>query len=218
MTEITFTTLMALSFVFVMVRIYVRMYIQTDSHLGIDDYITAFNLLAWSAYSLSVLLSAIPEGLGKDDWDLTTHNVSMLSMHSFIGQIVYSFVNASVKLALLFFYLRIFPETHTRRVILATIAFIMCYALAFAIVGVFLCEPVDYFWRQWVEDSYQGQCVNYLMPSYIYAAFGIALDVFIMAIPLSQLRKLNMGWKKKLSVGMMFSVGILYVKTPTTFS
>lgn len=202
---------MALSFIFVLVRLHVRLFIQTDSHLGIDDWITAFNLLAWSAYSLSVLISAIPEGLGKDDWDLTVHNVSMLSLHSFVGQLAYSIVNASIKLALLFFYLRIFPGRNIRRLLLGTIAVVILYATAFTITGVFLCRPVDYFWRQWTEDSYQGTCINYLLPSYVYAAFGIFLDLFIMAIPLSQLGKLKMGWKKKISVGLMFSVGIMYV-------
>ncbi|KAJ4380940.1 hypothetical protein N0V85_008701 [Neurospora sp. IMI 360204] len=36
----------------------------------------------------------------------------------------------------------------------------------------------------------------------------IVLDLWIMAIPLSQLRKLNMDWKKKLAVGLMLCVGV----------
>lgn len=202
---------MALSFIFVLVRLYVRLFIQTDSRLGVDDWITGFNLLAWSAYSLSVLISAIPEGLGKDDWDLTVHNVSMLSMHSFIGQIMYSIVNASIKLALLFFYLRIFPDKNIRRLLLGTVAVIICYAFAFTMASILLCKPVDYFWRQWTDENYPGTCINYLLPSYVYAGLGIFLDLFIMAIPLSQLKKLKMGWKKKINVGLMFSVGVMYV-------
>lgn len=206
--------MMALSFVLVLIRLYVRLFIQTDSKLGIDDYITIFNLFAWSTYSLSVLISAIPEGLGKDDWELTVHNVVKLSLHSFVAQLVYYTVNSSVKLAFLFFYLRIFPDKNIRRLLLGTIALITCYALTFTITGVFLCQPVDYFWRQWTDDTYEGKCINVLISSYVYSAFGIFLDLVIMAIPLWQLRKLKMGWKKKVSVGMMFSVGSMCVLPP----
>lgn len=209
--QVVFATFMTLSLIFLLIRLYARLFIQSDSRLGIDDWITIFNTMVWTAYSLSVLIVAIPGGLGKDDWKLTTQDVSVLSLHSFIGQVVYYIVNASTKLVLLFFYLRIFPEKNTRRILLGTIVVIVCYAVAFGIAGINLCRPVDYFWRQWTEDSYQGHCSNYLLSSYIYSGLGLFFDVVIMVVPLYELRKLNMSWKRKISVGLMFSVGTVYV-------
>lgn len=47
------------------------------------------------------------------------------------------------------------------------------------------------------------------MDKWTRAAIAIALDVWIMAIPLWQLRKLSMDWKRKLAVGLMLCVGVL---------
>ncbi|GKU15511.1 unnamed protein product, partial [Fusarium langsethiae] len=41
------------------------------------------------------------------------------------------------------------------------------------------------------------------------ASINIALDIWILAIPLSQLKKMNLDWRKKIGVGIMFSVGII---------
>lgn len=38
---------------------------------------------------------------------------------------------------------------------------------------------------------------------------SIALDLWILAIPLWQLRSLKMHWKKKVGVALMFCVGTL---------
>lgn len=135
----------------------------------------------------------------------------MLSLYGWFSQIAYSIANALVKLAFLAFYLRIFPYQSVRRVLLATAAIVVCYAFAFTIAEIFICRPVDYFWRQWTADDYSGKCIDVRVPIWVYSITGIALDLFIMAIPLSQTRKLKMNWKKKLSVGLMFCVGMLYV-------
>jgi hypothetical protein len=41
------------------------------------------------------------------------------------------------------------------------------------------------------------------------AATSIALDIWMIGLPMSQVLKLNLHWKKKVGVGMMFSVGTL---------
>lgn len=39
------------------------------------------------------------------------------------------------------------------------------------------------------------------------SGISIALDVWMLAIPLSQLKALNLDWRKKIGVGIMFCVG-----------
>lgn len=41
------------------------------------------------------------------------------------------------------------------------------------------------------------------------ASISIALDVWMLGIPLLQIRRLKLHWKKKISVAMMFFVGTL---------
>jgi hypothetical protein len=58
-----------------------------------------------------------------------------------------------------------------------------------------------------------------------HAALSIILDVWILGIPLFQLRGLQMHWKRKIGVGLMFCVGtfvtvvsILRLRALITFS
>lgn len=210
-TVVTFSVTLAVSCVFVAVRLYARLFLQSEHTMGADDWAVTTALVLWTACSFTVLLGAIPQGLGKDEWEMTVSNVEMLAFYSWLGQIMYCIANSLVKLGFLFFYLRIFQEKNVRRLLLATVGVVVCYAFAFTIVDIWLCQPISYFWTQWSDSASTGTCVQYMEPVWVFSGIGIFLDVFIMAIPIFQLRKLKMSLKKKVSVGLMFCVGILYV-------
>lgn len=209
-TVAVFATMLGAAAVFVLVRLYVRLALQTDG-LGADDWSIGASLVLWAACSLVVIFGAVPQGLGRDEWEMTVRNVEMLAFYSWLGQIMYCVANSLVKLAFLFFYLRIFRERVVRRLLMATAAVIVCYTVAFTIVDIWLCLPIDYFWKQWTDEDYPGTCVDYLLPSFLYSGIGIFFDIVIMAIPLAQLRNLKMSPRNKITVGLMFCVGILYV-------
>lgn len=206
-----FSVMMVASVIFVAVRLYVRLFLQQEPTMGVDDWVVATATILWTACSLTVLLGAIPQGLGKDEWDITVKNVEMLAFYSWLGQLMYCIANTLVKLGFLFFYLRIFEEKNVRRLLLATVGIVVCYAIAFTIVNIWLCQPINYFWTQWTDDASTGTCLNYMATAWVFSGTGIFLDLFIMAIPLFQIRKLKMSLKKKASVGLMFCVGVLYV-------
>ena len=44
---------------------------------------------------------------------------------------------------------------------------------------------------------------------WVNAVLGVAIDVWLLAIPLFQLRKLQLEWKKKAVAGVMFLTGAL---------
>jgi hypothetical protein len=56
--------------------------------------------------------------------------------------------------------------------------------------------------------------VTQILISYNYvrsaSAVNIAIDLIIVVIPIPELLKLSMNWKKKLGLLAIFSVGILY--------
>ena len=43
---------------------------------------------------------------------------------------------------------------------------------------------------------------------------SVVIDVWMIAIPLSQIRKLELHWKKKVGAAIMFLTGTLYVYFP----
>lgn len=63
--------------------------------------------------------------------------------------------------------------------------------------------------REQIADRKKLNSGNVNTSAWTQSIITIVLDLWIMAIPLSQLRKLNMDWKKKLAVGLMLCVGVL---------
>jgi hypothetical protein len=65
-------------------------------------------------------------------------------------------------------------------------------------------------WEGW-HGEHDGECWD--INSLILSAAGVTvfLDGIIIALPIRQLLRLSLGWKKRLEVVAMFVVGILYV-------
>ena len=82
------------------------------------------------------------------------------------------------------------------------------WGFSFVIVAIFVCKPISYLWTQW-DGLHEGQCLNDAAYVWTNAATNIALDIWVLAIPLWELRKLQLHWKKKIGVALMFSIGIL---------
>jgi hypothetical protein len=114
-----------------------------------------------------------------------------------------------VKLTLLLFYLRIFPGTTVQHLLWGTIVFTVSFGLVF-FLGVFQCAPISHFWQHW-DGEHEGRCLDLNAIGWANAGISIALDVWMLAIPLAQLRTLNLHWTKKLEGGLMFCVGTLFV-------
>lgn len=117
------------------------------------------------------------------------------------------FLNLAVlKLTLLLFYLRIFPSQKLRWLLWGTVAFDVLFGASFVIAVLAQCTPIDFFWFRW-DGEHQGHCVNINAIGWSNAAISIALDLWMLALPLSQLRALRLHWKKKVAVALMFVVG-----------
>ena len=77
--------------------------------------------------------------------------------------------------------------------------------IVYMLVPAFECLPVASLW----DKTIAGTCLN--LPAVIYsgASSAIILDLVIIALPIPELRTLNLDLMKKIVVGLMFSVGSL---------
>ncbi|KAI1867609.1 hypothetical protein JX265_007411 [Neoarthrinium moseri] len=198
-------TLMGFACAFVLIRLgYKKFFTRTD--LGLDDWFILLTLLVCvpSAVINVDLLTA--NGLGKDIWTLKPDEIGDFAFAFFIITILYFTEVFVLKLSLLFFYLRIFPGKTIRRVILGTVAFDVLFGIGFIVTALLQCRPISYNWTNWRGEG-GGQCIDISAVAWANAAVSIALDLWMLAIPLSQLRELKLHWKKKIGVAMMFCVG-----------
>lgn len=195
-----------LSALFVLQRFAYKLWARME--LGLDDWFTLVTICVGIPSTIINAHGVTDAGLGKDIWTLTAENITSFSRHFYILEIIYFAEVSLLKLALLFFYVRIFPTTGVKRVIWGTIAFNCCFGIAFVLVAIFQCRPISFYWTMW-DREHEGTCLNINVIAWSNAAISIALDGWMLAIPLWQIRDLNLDWRKKVGVAMMFCVGTL---------
>lgn len=122
-----------------------------------------------------------------------------------------------IKLALTLFYLSIFFGRTIVILLWATIAVHISGAVAFCIGIVFQCTPIRYQWERYNYANntlVEAHCININAAGWAHAAISVASDIWMLALPLSQLKKLNLHWKKKLGAALMFCTGTMQLADP----
>ncbi|KAK2605855.1 hypothetical protein QQS21_003695 [Conoideocrella luteorostrata] len=174
--------------------------------LGLDDWFALATIVCGVPSTIINTYGVGANGIGRDVWTLDFDKLYNFGKYFFVIEVLYFCQIALVKLAMLFFFLRIFPARNVRRLLWGAVAFVAVYAVVFVCVGIFACSPVTYFWTRW-DHEHGGSCLNINAIGWSNAAIGIAIDIWIIAVPMWQLRGLNMHWKKKLGVAAMFLLG-----------
>ncbi|KIX09440.1 uncharacterized protein Z518_00520 [Rhinocladiella mackenziei CBS 650.93] len=194
----------AVALVVFVVRICAKFIVPAAS-IGYDD----FNIAVAMVRSRKIMLISTPvanNGFGKDIWTIPFDSITLILKIYFIDEVLYITIISTTKLAILCFYLRVFPEKNFRRVAFCTMAMTVGYMIAFILVSVFQCRPVSLAWTHW-DGEHEGVCNNVNAQGWAAAAINIALDLVILIMPLRLISKLNLHWKKKVQIMIMLSVG-----------
>jgi hypothetical protein len=195
-----------ISALFIIQRFAFKLWAKQD--FGLDDWAILATIFSGIPSTIINTYGVGANGIGRDAWTLSFDQLYNFGKFFYVEEFLYFLQIAMVKLSLLFFFLRIFPARSVRRVIWGTIGFTVVYALVFVFIGIFTCAPISYFWTRW-DMEHSGKCLNINIIAWSNAGVGIAIDLWMLAIPLWQLKDLNMHWKKKVSVAFMFLLGTL---------
>lgn len=125
-----------------------------------------------------------------------------------MGSVFYIASISAIKMSLLFFILRVFPDAKFRRICYGVMGLVIAYGIAFTVATALQCWPASYAWER-IDDTKEGKCNNVHIQAWMAAIFNILLDLILLVLPLPGLWGLNMGIKKKLMIMTMFSLGIL---------
>ncbi|KPM42653.1 hypothetical protein AK830_g3885 [Neonectria ditissima] len=175
--------------------------------LGPDDWFTLTAAIASIPLTALAIYGISSNGLGHDIWTLPFSKIYNFGKYFLVMEVIYFAEITLLKSAMLFLYLRIFPSPRVRRLLWGTIVFNIAFGVAFVVVAAFVqCKPVSYFWQMW-DDEHEGQCLNQNAIAWSNAAISIALDLWMLAIPLCQIGALHLSWRRKIGVGAMFVVG-----------
>ena len=195
----------------VIVRLAFKQSFSQRRQLGADDWAILATLLIGIPCTIINKVGLTAQGLGKDVWTLQPDELSDFIRFFYIMEVLYLAEMSIIKLSLSLFYFYVFPGATIRRLLIGTTVLNVIFGLTFVTTAIFQCTPVSFYWTQYMTTQSGGRCINLNLFAWINASLAVALDAWMIAIPLSQIRKLELRWKKKIGVTVMFLTGTLYV-------
>ena len=121
------------------------------------------------------------------------------------------------KTSILLFYSRLFATPGTRqgfkKLLYTTQALVVMWFIASFIPGILRCDPIDDMWNPLIVGTplVRDYCINdntYYISS---SAINVALDFWILILPLSIVWTLQLSRKRKVGLTAIFLLGGLYV-------
>lgn len=89
-----------------------------------------------------------------------------------------------------------------------TMAVVVAAGIAQVITLIFQCVPISYFWDR-LRDTRGGWCININIFGWASSAINAALEIWLICLPLPELIKLRLYWRRKLRVCLMLIAGSL---------
>ena len=111
-----------------------------------------------------------------------------------------------VRVSIVHFYMTIFPIRIFRTLAYVIIGLIVAMAMAIILYALLNCRPFAYSWDKTIPN---GTCESQLLAFLIPVAFNFIADVAVFMMPLPLLWTLQMGLLRKISISLIFSLGIV---------
>ncbi|KAI1146408.1 hypothetical protein F4825DRAFT_466547 [Nemania diffusa] len=198
--------LFSLTFLFVLLRLYIRIKITPNSRWGKDDYYYFASFVFFFLYIISIHVSA-KFGLGRDISEINPPSDAARGILSeLIGQTFLISGNISSKLSVGYFLLRLDFETKRRKCILAPIiAFSVAVTIA-TLISWFMCRPVAYLW----DRSLDGRCNISPVPTAVIAGvLSVLVDLWYAVFPWHMLERNLLPERQRIIISICLSLGVV---------
>ncbi|KAB5542536.1 hypothetical protein GE09DRAFT_1135526 [Coniochaeta sp. 2T2.1] len=210
--KVTSITLGMLALTCIVLRLLERSDRRDKLRERFDDWVIIVNGILVLAFTI-VGVELPQRGMGRDSYTLPFQVLELLMKLLITHEVLYVAIVMLTKLSILFVYLRIFPVhamPKLRMAIPITMGVVVAAGIAQAVAMVFQCTPVHYVWDS-LRDTRGGHCININAWGWANASINVALDTWLICLPLPELFKLKLYWKKKLRVILLFIVGSLVI-------
>ncbi|KAJ0109698.1 hypothetical protein N8I77_007621 [Diaporthe amygdali] len=190
-----------LAMVAVILRVYVRQ--SMVKAFGADDWVIIY---AWIASAGFAVLSVI-----QTRWGLGLHSIEDLPTEDiynfglYMGAPFYITSILGFKLSLLLSYLRFMPKGAYRYTTYVVILLTVLFHLAFLLVQINLCQPVQ---AQWDPSIVDKTCLPGVPVYTAMASLTILFDVTAMILPFPVLMSLKMQNRRKVVLLGLFGLGV----------
>ncbi|KAI0427501.1 hypothetical protein F5Y09DRAFT_316026 [Xylaria sp. FL1042] len=195
--------------VFVLIHVYARVFFLKK--VRFEDYLIIPILGTYVAFSVFWLRIALTPGTGHfvHIWDFRLKNLAPFYHNVFLCVQLYGATMLVLKPAILLEWCRIFSANNPRGYffwisVAVSVINILNYLLGIIIEST-SCSPQAAWW----DKTIPGHCLDTQILALTTAIVNLVLDVVILILPQRTIWKLQMSWKKRLSVSIVFIVGAL---------
>ena len=135
----------------------------------------------------------------------------------YAGNFLYLSTISLTKASILLFYLRLFGTPGTRpglrKLIYTTQVLVIVWLIASVIPGIYRCHPIDDMWNPLIFSGpdIRNHCIDENAYYVSTSVFNVALDFWILVLPLSIVWTLQLSRRRKAGLIAIFLLGILYV-------
>ncbi|RKK12349.1 hypothetical protein BFJ71_g3725 [Fusarium oxysporum] len=154
-------------------------------------------------------LLAIHHGIGLATPLFTKDDLSQALKEVFTLHLLYVCGLAAAKTSILFFYLRVFQDTTFRTLVWITHAFNALSTVTLVTLGLTLGRSVTYLLGSTADSvSNMNKYSNTLKIVLAHCVVNLALDIWMLILPLTQLYNIGLKLNKKINVMAMFGLGL----------
>ena len=142
---------------------------------------------------------------------------SSKSKSIYAGNFLYLLIISFTKASVLLFYLRLFGTPGTRpvfrKLLYITQVLVIVWLIAAVIPGIYRCHPIDDMWNPLIFSGpdVRIHCIDENAYYVSTSVFNVALDFWILVLPLSIVWTLQLSRSRKAGLIAIFLLGILYV-------
>ncbi|KAJ4337031.1 hypothetical protein N0V95_008447 [Ascochyta clinopodiicola] len=188
------STMVSLSFVSVVLRVYVRTRIVKA--FGWDDFFMVFALL-FNVMFATCAIGGIHYGTGRHMRDLSDEAILKAMRYWWYCYIAYCWAMITVKTSIGLFLLRVTIKPLHRWIIYIAMGLTVLTGLVFFFVTLLQCAPLSYFW----DKSQKGWCIDVdviIALTFLYSAVSVICDFTFAILPIFLVWNLNMSVKTRI--------------------
>ncbi|CAF9927030.1 hypothetical protein IMSHALPRED_007103 [Imshaugia aleurites] len=131
----------------------------------------------------------------------------------YAGNIPYLVLNSTTKTSVLLFYFRLFGTLGTRpgfrKLLFATQTLVVLWFVGSILPGIFRCHPIHDSWNPKLlgEPDVRHDCINDNTYYFSSSVLNVALDLWILLLPISIIWTLQLSARRKVGLSAIFLLG-----------
>ncbi|OQO05951.1 hypothetical protein B0A48_10047 [Cryoendolithus antarcticus] len=182
-----------------------------------DPALIGFAWLGSIALTTFTLLVTQQWGADRHVWDVPPQLWPVAARGAWALEVIYLVTTCCIKVSILLFYRRLTAGTYARRWKIATImaiVFTVIYALAFLILLMNACKPLEAYWDSlsfFYDKPYT--CIHSDLINPINGALAAFGDAYAVMLPILMLRHFGAPRRQKIALNIVFALGLITVCT-----